>query len=113
MTNVVVRAFMISALLQSPQGIGTLDLRWCQLSQEPSGQSTTLDFKLRTKPRNLPAPALSSISYFGTLNIAMRLFPRLMVSRRVPTKTRFFPIVVANLQPLPLSFVHPALPFAL
>jgi hypothetical protein len=49
----------------------------------------------------------SSLTHFGTLKIAMRLDPILMVSSRVPTNTRFRPLTLASRQPVPLVIFSP------
>jgi hypothetical protein len=54
---------------------------------------------------------LSPLSiHLGTLKIARRLDPIFIVSIKVPTNTRFLPLVVASLQPLPLVMRSPSLP---
>jgi hypothetical protein len=45
--------------------------------------------------------------YLGTLNIAIRLFAKLIVCNSVPTKTRFFPFTIASLHPVPLVIRSP------
>lgn len=51
----------------------------------------------------------ANLTYLGTLNMAMRLLPKLKVWRRVPRKTRFLPFVVANRQPFPPVILSPFL----
>lgn len=46
------------------------------------------------------------VIYLGTLKIAIRFLPRLIVSSKVPTKT-FFPFTFTNRQPLPLVIFSP------
>jgi hypothetical protein len=49
--------------------------------------------------------------HFGTLKIAMRFEPRLMVSSSVPTNTWLRPITLASRQPVPLVILSPLLAF--
>ena len=51
------------------------------------------------------------LDYFGTLNIAMRFDPKLMVSISVATKTRFLPLILASRQPVPLAILSPLFAF--
>ena len=48
-------------------------------------------------------------SYFGTLNIAKRFLPILMVSRRVPGNTRLRPRSIASFHPFPFVIFSPRL----
>jgi len=50
-----------------------------------------------------PRPrATRAVGYFGTLKIAIRVAPTLMVSISLATNTRFLPLVVAKRHPVPL-----------
>lgn|ERR1019366_7902312 len=49
--------------------------------------------------------------YFGTLKIAIRFEPILMVSNSVPTNTRFSPRTKTSRQPVPLVILSPLLAF--
>jgi hypothetical protein len=51
------------------------------------------------------------VDYFGTLKIAIRLEPILMVSNSVPTNTRFSPRTKTSRQPVPLVILSPLLAF--
>jgi len=57
------------------------------------------DFLGGAKVFRFPLGAVG-IDYLGTLKIAMRLDPMLMVSRRVPTNTRLRPRTTASRQPV-------------
>jgi hypothetical protein len=46
-------------------------------------------------------------SYFGTLKIANRLFPKLKVWSKVPTNTRLRPLTMASRQPCPVVIRSP------
>ena len=50
---------------------------------------------------------LADRNYLGTLKIARRLFPRLIVCISEPTNTRFLPLVATRLQPLPFVIFAP------
>jgi len=54
---------------------------------------------------------MGELTYFGTLNTAIRLSPRLIVVRSVPTNTRLSPWVVASRQPFPVVMRSPRLAF--
>ncbi len=49
--------------------------------------------------------------YFRTLKMASRLRPKFIIRSSVPTKTRFLPVTVANLQPLPRVILFPFFAF--
>ena len=53
------------------------------------------------------AKCLLAYDYFGTLKIASRLPPTLMVWSKVPTKTRFLPVTAARRQRVPLVIRSP------
>lgn len=59
-----------------------------------------------------PVPLSVQSYHLGTLKIAMRFEPMLMVLINVPTNTRLRPFVVANLHPCPPVMRSPFLAFA-
>jgi hypothetical protein len=54
-----------------------------------------------------PIDKKMKLCYFGTLKMAMRLLPKLIVLSNVPTNTRFLPLRVASLQPFPFVIFWP------
>jgi len=52
------------------------------------------------------------VAYFGTLNIASRFLPKLMVLSSVPTKIRLRPLTAASRQPFPLVIRSPLRAFS-
>lgn len=75
------------------------DLLFCPLDHSLDGAKVGL-FPLR-----------GGIGYLGTLKIAIRFEPILMVSNSVPTNTSFFPRTLARRQPVPLVILSPLLAF--
>lgn len=54
---------------------------------------------------------MSLSDYFGTLKMASRLLPKLKVSIKLPTKTRFLPFTAASLHPVPFVILSPFFAF--